>query len=115
MTKDILFILPADFEDQGQSWYCRECAEIVGLLSYYQELHEVLDIRMVIDYPRPRRDIIAALGSDTQQNCPMLIATDPAPVEGVTYIEVNDHHIVDGAKQIGLYLSARHGMGGPHP
>ncbi len=114
MAKDILFILSADFEDMGRSWYCRECAEIVGLLSYYQELHEVLDIRMVIDYPRPRRDIIAILGSDAQQNCPMLIAADAAPVEGVTYIEVNGNSIVDGAKQIGLYLSARFGVGGPH-
>jgi hypothetical protein len=115
MAQDILFILPADFEDAGKSYYCRECAEIVGLLSYYQELHDQLDIRMVMDYPRPRRDIIEAVGSDAQQNCPMLIAADASPVEGVTYIELNGHKIVDGAKQIGLYLSARFGIGGPHP
>ncbi len=114
MARDILFILPADFQDMGKSWYCRQCAEIVGLLSYYQELHDVVDIRMVTQYPRPRSDIIEALGSDAQQNCPMLIAADATPVEGVTYIEVNGHDIVDGAKQIGLYLSARHGIGGPH-
>jgi hypothetical protein len=115
MSKDILFILPADFEDMGKSWYCRDCAEIVGLLSYYQELHDVLDIRMVIDYPRPRADIIEALGSDAHQNCPMLIAADASPVEGVAYIDVNGRMIVDGASQIGRYLSARHGIGGPHP
>jgi hypothetical protein len=33
----------------------------------------------------------------------------------VTYIEVGTHKIVDGALQIGLYLAARHGIGGPHP
>jgi Protein of unknown function (DUF3088) len=114
MAQDILFLLAADFEDSGQSYYCRECAEIVGLLSYYQELHEQLDIRMVIDYPRPRRDIIEALGSDAPQNCPMLIAADASPVDGVNYIEVNGHKIVDGALQVGLYLSARFGIGGPH-
>jgi Protein of unknown function (DUF3088) len=115
MAQDILFILPADFEDMGINWYCRECAEIVGLLSYYQELHEQLDIRMVIDYARPRRDIIAALGSDAHQNCPMLIAADDAPIEGVQYLDVNGHKIIDGAQQIGLYLKARYGIGGPHP
>jgi hypothetical protein len=115
MAQDILFLLPADFEDKGQSWYCRECAEIVGLLSYYQELHEQLDIRMVIDYPRPRRDIIEALGSDAHQNCPMLITANTSPIDGVNYIDVNGHKIVNGAKQIGLYLSARFGIGGPHP
>ncbi len=114
MTQDILFLLPPDFEDMGKPWYCRECAEVVGLLALYPQLHEVLDVRLV-DYPRPRGEIIETLRSDAQQNCPMLIAHDTAPIDGVEYISVGAHQIVDGAKQIGLYLAARHGIGGPHP
>jgi Protein of unknown function (DUF3088) len=114
MVQDIVFILPSDFEDAGQQWYCRECTEVVGLLAYFPQLHDVIDVRMV-DYPRPRLLIAEELGSDAHQNCPMLIAADSAPIDGVTFIEVNGRKIVDGAKQIGLYLAARHGINGPHP
>ena len=50
---DILFLLPADFDDGGRPWYCRECAEVRGLLAYYPRLAEVLEVRTV-DFARPR-------------------------------------------------------------
>ncbi len=114
LTQDIVFILPPDFDDDGKLYYCRECAEIVGLLAYYPQLHDLLDVRLV-DYPRPRREMIETLGSEAQQNCPMLVAANDAPIHGVTYIDVAGHKIVEGAKQIGRYLAIRHGIGQPHP
>jgi hypothetical protein len=114
MTQDILFILPPDFADADATWYCRECAEVVGLLALYPQLHDLLDVRMIA-YAKPRMDILDVLGPGAPQNCPMLIALDASAIDGVDFVPVRNRMIVDGALQIGRYLAARFGIGGPHP
>jgi hypothetical protein len=76
---DILFLLKKDFadtaRDTSKKYYCPDCAMLEGVLSYYPELRQKLDIRY-IDYPRPRKEI-TALAGETHQGCPNLIL-DPA-------------------------------------
>ena len=110
--KDILFILPASFDEGGTSWYCRECAEVRGVLAYYPQLADMLDIRTV-DFPRPRPVMVELLG-EANQNAPTLIIADPARVtEGVPTRTVDGRTFVDDAKSIGLYLAAAYGLGRP--
>jgi hypothetical protein len=113
--KDILFLLPADFDDGGAPWYCRECAELRGLLAYYPRLADLLDVR-TIDFPRPRAAMVELLG-EANQNAPSLVIGDPLrelpehiPVKGA-----NGRRFIDSAKPIGEYLAAVYGIGRPHP
>jgi hypothetical protein len=112
--KDILFLLPADFDDGGQPWYCRECAEVRGLLAYYPQLAERLDVRTVA-YPRPRPDMVAMLG-EAHQNAPTLVIADDARAlpAHIAVKEANGRRFVDNAKAIGDYLAAAYGIGRPH-
>ena len=110
--KDILFILPAGFEEGGTAWYCRECAEVRGVLAYYPQLADALDIRTV-DFPRPRPAMVELLG-EANQNAPTLIIGDPARVtDDVSVKEANGRRFIDDAKSIGQYLAAAYGIGRP--
>jgi len=113
--KDILFLLPADFDDGGATWYCRECAEVRGLLAYYPRLETKLDVR-VADYPRPRPAMVELLG-EAHQNCPTLVVADDArELPGhIAVKRAGGHRFLDDAKSIGEYLAAAHGIGRPHP
>lgn len=113
--KDILFLLPADFDDGGDPWYCRECAEVRGLLAYYPGLGDRLDIR-IVDYPRPRPEMVELLG-EANQNCPTLVVADDAreSPSDVAVKRTNGRRFVDNAKAIGEYLAATYGIGRPHP
>lgn len=112
---DTLFLLAHDFRDgPGAPYYCPECAEINGVLHYYPQLRHVLDIRYVA-YPRPRAAIVALVG-EANQGCPVLVLGDDAPaaVEGVAIGVEGEHRFVSGARAIGRYFAAVHGVGRPH-
>lgn len=110
--KDILFILPAGFEEGGTAWYCRECAEVRGVLAYYPELADALDVRTV-DFPRPRPAMVELLG-EANQNAPTLIIADPArATDDVPVKTANGRTFVDDARSVGLYLAAAYGIGRP--
>ncbi|MFM8707616.1 MAG: DUF3088 family protein [Planctomycetia bacterium] len=80
--KPILFLLKSGFLDPQHGpggFYCPECATIAGLLWYYPDVAAKLDVRLV-DAPRPRPDVVALVGEETQ-SCPVLVlaATCIAP------------------------------------
>jgi hypothetical protein len=112
MTKDILFLLPAGFEDNGRREYCPECAEIWGVLSYYPEIQETLDIRYQ-PIAKPRAELVEMLGVENQ-NCPTLVlAPDSEAGENVTVKSNNGHRFLDNARDIGKYFADRHGSAWP--
>ena len=110
---DILFLLSADFDDGGAPWYCRECAELRGLLAYYPRLAEVLEVRTV-DFPRPRRAMIDLLGA-AHQNAPTLVVAGRELPDHIVAKEANGRRFIDSARPIGEYLAATYGIGRPHP
>ena len=72
MRKPILFLIrPNSRPDHPEGWYCPDCALIEGVLHYYPQLREVIDVRMV-DFPRPRQAIIDLAGEGAQ-DCPCLL------------------------------------------
>lgn len=71
--RDRLFILEHRFADAalpGRDFYCKDCVTVDGLLAAFPELAANLDVVRVA-YPRPRHEVIAALGEENQ-NLPAL-------------------------------------------
>ncbi len=103
MSKDILFLLPPGFEDNGRREFCPECAEIWGVLSYYPAIREALDIRYQ-PIARPRRELVDMLGEENQ-NCPTLVL-DPGAEAGphAEIRQANGLRFLDNARDIAKYF-----------
>lgn len=114
MTRDTLFLLKHDFADGPGRYYCPECAQVNGALSYYPALRHALDVRYA-DFQRPRAEIVALIGEENQ-SCPVLVLAQP-PATSLSGIEIGEYrgrHFVSGAQEIGKYLARVHGVGEPH-
>ena len=73
-----LFLLKPDFQDINRNaetkYFCPPCALIEGVLSFYPQLRNELEITYV-DFVRPRPAIIELIG-EANQSCPVLILED---------------------------------------
>lgn len=74
--KPKLFLLKPDFTDNnsdtnGKLYYCPHCAMIEGVLQYYPQLKEKIEIEYV-DFEKPRQAIVDLIGGENQ-SCPVLI------------------------------------------
>lgn len=107
-AKPILFLLRAGFTDPkngpGGS-YCPECATIAGLLYYYPQLVESLDVRLV-DAPRPRPDVVSLVGEENQ-SCPVLVLPQGDLPAGVPVAK--GRAFVSGPEPIVNFLAERYG------
>lgn len=102
--KDILFLLPPGFEDNGRREYCPECAEVWGLLHYYPSLKELVDIRF-IDLAHPRQPICDLLGPGNW-NAPTMVLAETST--GGTAAETGRAYL-GSAREIAAYFAARFG------
>lgn len=115
MGRDLLFLLKEDFADgAGAPYYCPDCAQITGVLSYFPKLRHHLDVRYV-DFARPRKEIVSLL-SEQHQGCPVLILDQPPGMDALAYItgQVNGKSFISGAKAIASYWSYKYGTSRPH-
>jgi hypothetical protein len=114
MNHDQLYLLKHDFRDQGETYYCPGCAEVIGLMEFYPALKQSIDIHYV-DFPRPRPELASLLG-EKNQSCPVLVlATSPSSVPATLKVQhANGRAFVEGARMIGEYLAHAHGIGNPH-
>jgi hypothetical protein len=112
-TKPILFLLRAGFADPKHrpgGLFCPECATIAGLLYYYPQLVESLDIRLV-DVPRPRPEVVAFVGEENQ-SCPVLVLPQGDLPAGVPV--ANGRAFVSGPEPIVNFLAERYGTARSH-
>lgn len=117
MARDQLFLLKAGFMDGDTGpCYCPSCATLEGVLSFYPELRTAIDVRMV-DFPRPRADVIAAIGAANQGLPVLVIAADPAAEQALAGLDVKEaqgSRFLQSPGDIGRYLARRYGIGEPH-
>lgn len=116
MTKPILFLLRPSFPDPRVgpgAYYCPHCAAIEGLLAYFPELRERLDIRHV-DFARPRREIVAEVG-EANQACPVLVLPLGWQAAPATARRAEGRAFFVGAEEIGRFLADWCGIALPHP
>ncbi len=72
MRRPVLFLIaPNSRPDRPEGWYCPDCAIVEGVLAYYPQLADAIDI-VRVDFPRPRLPIIDAIGAE-RQDCPCLL------------------------------------------
>lgn len=114
MKPDQLFVLKADFIDQGDLYFCPGCAEVLGVLEYYPNLKLHIQVHHV-DYPRPRPAIVSLLGEEFQ-SCPVLVlgSLPDRDIPGVTVRHAKGRAFVDDPRGIAVYLSHVYCIGKPH-
>lgn len=117
MTK--LFLLKPGFTDskadnEGKLYFCPHCAMIEGVIKYYPQLEEKIEIHHV-DFKRPRPVIIELIGEENQ-SCPVLI-TDNKPDDDIdiSYFGMfGDKLFVNSPDLIVKYLAEKFGIGIAH-
>lgn len=116
MNRDRLYLLNSGFFDQDKGpYFCPGCAQMVGLLEFYPQLKDRLDVRYV-DFARPRPELVELLGEENQ-SCPVLvIESTPAglPSSQLKLQQAKGRVFVEGANEIAEYLAHAHGIGIPH-
>jgi len=111
--KDTLFLLEKDFTDGDSGpFYCPESALNEGVLSYYPQLREQLDIRYV-GFAKPRFPLVELLG-EANQGCPVLVIGDDVKVGGLSMQTANGHRFISGEHAIARYLAQHCGIGSVH-
>lgn len=116
MIKDKLFLLKADFMDAEEGpFYCPESAPIEGLLSYYPQLREQLEV-YYLDFPRPRQAIIDEIGAENQ-GMPVIVlsAGRRIPAGDFAARGADGKHFITGDREICAYLGMAYRIGMPHP
>ena len=114
MKKDTLYLIRKDFPDNGKTYYCPGCAEMIGLLEFYPALKEHLEVRWV-EFARPRPELVELLGGENQ-GCPVLVlqSAPEAPPAHLKIRNARGHTFVADAREIGEFLAHVHGIGLPH-
>lgn len=110
MNKDKLIILKQNFIDPAfpdQTFYCWHCAIIEGVLKYFPELNELIDVER-ISWSQPRGRLIELLGEGCH-SVPVLILKDHLVQDA------EKHHSISNVHEILDALSDRHGIAKPHP
>jgi Protein of unknown function (DUF3088) len=115
---DKLFLLHPGFSDNerlpaGQTFYCPYSAFIEGVLAYYPDLRNKIEIHYV-DFQRPRKEIIELLGEENQ-GCPLLIADESCHcMEMISFKSYGSYQFINDANQIAQYFSCKFQLSFPH-
>jgi hypothetical protein len=117
MTKSKLFLLKPGFADPAIDdgvFFCPECAQVEGLLGYFPQLREMLEVTYVA-FQRPRPEIVRLIG-DMNQSCPVLVS-ERTPDDGMAAApaSTSKYSIIQGATAISGYLAGKYSTARPHP
>jgi hypothetical protein len=114
MIKDQLYLLKHDFLDDGKTYYCPGCAELIGLMEIYPVLKKHIEIHFT-DFPRPRPALLNLLG-EANQSCPVLVlVNEPKDAPASLAIQKSHGHaFVANAREIGEYFAYAYGIAIPH-
>ncbi len=114
-----LFLLKPDFldanMDKNAKFYCPSCAQVLGIITYYPQLKEKLEI-IFIDFKRPRKEIVELIGEENQ-GCPNLILSkdEAAVLEDTSYlVEHGDYFFQNNVSLIAEFLAEVYDIGVPH-
>jgi hypothetical protein len=109
--KDQLFLLRPGFKNAGMGpLYCSDSAPVEGVLSFFPELRSILDVHY-LEFPRPRRELVAALG-EQHQSLPVLILADERRVKDAALEpqSANGRSFFANERSIRHYLSTQHDL-----
>ena len=117
---DKLFLLNPNFQDinvdgTNQNYYCPHNAMIEGLLKYYPELKNKLEI-IYIDFPRPRKQLVELIGEEHQGSPCLVISKDVSDKVDTSYFkDIGEYLFINKKELIAQYLADKYQIGKPHP
>ncbi|WP_157591404.1 DUF3088 family protein [Permianibacter aggregans] len=118
LERETLFLLSPNFADTKVGpipFFCIHCAAVEGMLSYFPELQQLLEVKRIA-FPRPRPEVIAVLG-EAHQSCPVLAVAKPHP--GAQHLlkqsTETGNYFVAGPEAIAAYLAIVYGIAAAHP
>lgn len=112
-----LYLLKPGFNDfnlqpQERIYFCPSCAMVSGMLDYYPQLREQIEV-IYVDFQRPRPALAELLG-EANQSCPVLVLDQSEP--GVDAAQqANGRWFINQPEAILEFLAVRFGVGFPHP
>ena len=78
MSRDRLYLLDNDWPDPAlggeRRFYCKDCMTVEGLLAAFPDRAAGIDV-IRLAWPRPRAQLVEALGED-HQGCPVLVLAE---------------------------------------
>lgn len=110
--KDQLFLLSPGFtDDAGQGpFYCGDSVPVEGLLSFFPALRSEVDVKY-IDFPKPRADVVRAIGAENQSMPVLILEGSAAPDDAEFNVKTAlGNRFIDSEADIRRYLSSRHGI-----
>ena len=109
--KDQLYLLRPGFYNAGVGpLYCGDSLPVEGLLSFFPQLRTLLDVHY-LDFPRPRGQLVHALG-DGNQGIPVLILADKREIadDELTPKQAKGKRFFADERSIRRYLSTQHNL-----
>ncbi len=109
--KDQLYLLRPGFTNAGMGpFYCSDSAPVEGVLSFFPQLRELLDVHY-LEFPRPRTPLVKALG-EKHQSLPVLVLAPDRQVkdDSLRPDSAQDHLFFTEEASIRQYLSTQYGL-----
>ena len=109
--KDQLYLLRPGFMNAGMGpLYCSDSAPVEGVLSFFPQLRELVDIHY-LEFPRPRAALVQALGC-SNQSLPVLIlaANRQLKDQELEPRQANGNSFFTDEKSIRHYLSTQYDL-----
>jgi hypothetical protein len=112
--RDTLYVLRPGFSDKGERWFCPYSAQVIGMLTYYPQLRDTLDV-IELDFMKPRYPVATMLGED-KQSLPVLILGDESrgSTRHVNIERAGGNRYVTKTIEIMRYLAQTRGLPEPH-
>jgi hypothetical protein len=112
--RDTVFVLRPGFHDKGQIWFCPYSAQVIGMLTYYPQLRDTLDV-VELGFQKPRYPVATMLGEDNQSLPVLVLAPDSeTAVKDVHVSRAGGLCYVSKTIEILRYLAATRGVPPPH-
>jgi hypothetical protein len=109
--KDQLYLLRPGFMNAGMGpLYCSDSAPVEGVLSFFPQLRDLLDIHY-LEFPRPRAPLVEALG-EQNQSLPVLILAPNRKLKDkdLEPTQANDKVFFTDESSIRHYLSTQYNL-----
>jgi hypothetical protein len=109
-VKDQLYLMKPGFMNAGLGpFYCGDSVSVEGLLGFYPELRDKIDVHYV-EFPRPRQALVDAIGEDNQSIPVLILATDLDADSDLVPTRRQGRAFFSDEKKIRQYLSLTFGL-----
>ena len=106
MKKPQLFLLKPGY-GKAADQFCPDCALVMGYFDYQPHMREHVDIKL-IDFDRPRHDLVKLLGEHLQ-NSPALIFSEGEQPQDISLSENTKRAYINDGRAICQWLGQTYG------